>query len=251
MDKSIYITVDALSDFTHGFFSRHGGVSKGIFESMDCQLAEPRTLHPDAYQNFLLAQKHLGAPNTELHTLHLVHGNTVHEPQYQNVLFPSADASVSSDPRIMLSITTADCVPVLLGDPETRTVAAIHAGWRGGLCNIIAKTVDVIMRQGTPPKRIRAGIGPCISQNHLTLNPSIKSEFINANPQYKQFFHDENLDLGSLIHAQLTECGLEHVERVPINTYTNTNFFSARRARHKCENAFAAQPSLITAMEAQ
>ena len=245
MTKHFY-TLPILSDFSHGFFCRHGGISTGLFESLNCQLAEPHYIHKDASENFQIAQTYLNRPEAELHTIHLKHGNLVHIPQKGHPCFPEADASISNDPSIMLAVTTADCLPILLGDPQTRTVAALHVGWRGALMNLIGNTAKKLEERNINAHNLLAGIGPCIAQDHLKLNASILKDFQQKHPHAQNFFQDEYFDLRGFAAYQLTQVGVGHMEHLAIDTYTNKDFFSARRARHKYENTFGAQPSLIS-----
>lgn len=244
--KSFY-TLSILSDFAHGFFCRNGGISTGLFASLNCQMAEPHYIHKDAAENFRIAQTCLNLPNTELHTIHLKHGNTVHEPKKGQPCFPEADASITDNTDIMLAVTTADCLPILLGDPKTRTVAALHVGWRGALTNLIGHTIHRLSERDITIKNLRAGIGPCIAQQHLKLNAKIREDFAQTDPASSTFFQDMFFDLRGFAAHQLTQVGVTNIEHLSIDTYTNEDFFSARRARHKGENVFGAQPSLISA----
>ena len=245
--KNYFYTLPILSDFVHGFFSRNGGVSQGLFSSLNCQMAEPHYIHKDAPENFRKAQTYLNLPEAELHPLNLKHGNLVHEPQKGLPCFPEADASLTNDAAIMLAVTTADCLPILVGDPTTRTVAALHVGWKGALTNIIGCTIEALAQKGVKIQNLRAGTGPCIAQQHLKLNAQIKENFIQRYPNAQVFFKEEYFDLRGFCASQLTQLGVTNIEHLTIDTYTNTQFFSARRARHKGENIFGAQPSLISA----
>lgn len=242
-----YRTLSVLADFPHGFFCRHGGVSDGLLSSLNCQLARPHYLHrTDALKNFHIAQEALGLGAQELHAIHLIHTDNIYEPQKGHVLFPNADASFTNNPDLIVSVTTADCAPILLGHSPTRTVSAVHVGWKGALLNILGKTLAQFSARGIDTRTVHAGIGPCIHQKHLKLNKMITQNFIEKDAYSNTFFHEEHLNLRGYCAHQLTQAGVTHIEHLDIDTYVDENFFSARRARHRCENIFGAQPSLIS-----
>ncbi|MCY4413667.1 MAG: polyphenol oxidase family protein [Alphaproteobacteria bacterium] len=244
--QTIFLTSDILSDFTHGFFGRHGGITQGLCASLNCQLGEPFYIHKDAEENFKAAKKHLGVEEKEIHNIRLIHTDNIHEPTPGANPIPDADAAITDHPNIIVSVTTADCAPILLADPITRTVAAVHAGWKGAMVNIVQKVIKRFEEKNIPSNRLLAAIGPCIAQKHLPLNKSIFEQFADRDKQSSSFFHDLHLDLGGYVESQITHAGVKLCDRLNIDTRTNENFFSARRARFLSENIFGAQPTLIT-----
>lgn len=247
LEPPSFFTSPLLEKFNHGFFTRRGGVSKGIFASLDC-LASPRsTLHPDAFENLRIAQNALGASEYDLHIIDLQHGTHTHTPDKGSRPkdLPQADALISQHDQTMLAITSADCAPVLIGDPTSLVFCAVHAGWRGTKDQILTQAIHQMQEMGADTNNIRACIGPCIAQKNLKLNKRIQELFVERNKSSCAFFHEEHLDMRGLLEWELKSLGVQHIDHININTYDNKDFFSARRALHKGENVFGAQPSFI------
>ncbi len=155
----------AAPGISHGFFGRQGGVSKGIYESLNCGPGS-KDSRDDVMENRVRATAVL-SPDATLVTLYQVHSAqavtvTTPWPIPEN---PKADAMVTDLPGIALGILTADCAPILLADPQARIIGAAHAGWNGALSGVVESVVAAMGRLGARPERIRAAIGPCISQN--------------------------------------------------------------------------------------
>src|SRR5690242_197187 len=166
------IILDALAEFPgpdpgirHAFFTRRGGVSGGLFASLNCGFGS-RDAPDSVQQNRAIAAYELGLGADRLVSCHQVHGTTAItvESTWRREENPRADAMVTSVPGIALGVLAADCAPVLFADPEARIIGAAHGGWRGALAGIMEATVAAMTRLGARPERIRAGIGPCIAQ---------------------------------------------------------------------------------------
>ena len=162
-----YITSKCLNTdkFTkHGFFSRNGGVSSGIYASLNCG-----TLSRDNAQNVAtnrnIVVKTL-SNTAKLIELHQTHSNIVHiiDGEY-NFKIPKADAVVTNQKNMALSVVTADCAPVLFSDDKAHVIAAAHAGWKGAFNNIVENTTNAMCKLGASRQNINVAIGPCISQN--------------------------------------------------------------------------------------
>ena len=176
------ITVAALDrpGLSHGFFTRAGGVSEGIFASLNCGLGSSDDAASVA-ENRRRALTQLGFAADRLATCYQVHGAEVaavtapwrHEDR------PRADAMVTATPGVALGILTADCAPVLFADPAARVIGAAHAGWRGALSGVLEATVAAMERQGATAGRISAAIGPCIG----TASYEVGAEF----PRFRGF----------------------------------------------------------------
>ncbi len=245
----IYYTSELLKDFPHGFFTRYGGVSPGVTSSLDCRIPSrtARTPNPFAYDNLQIALNALGLGGHHLSITELEHKDNIHHPE--SASSPSnlvqADGQIAKSSQMALAVTSADCTPILLGDPTTGFFGAVHAGWRGVAKQILTKAITMLIAKGAEPNNIRACIGPCIAQEHLKLNASILDIFLSINSESKQFFHDYHLDMRQLLVWELEQANIQYIDHCNYNTYSNNDFFSARRARHLSENLFGAQPSII------
>src|SRR3954470_2299274 len=146
----------------HGFFGRQGGVSDGIYASLNCGPGS-KDSREAVLENRRRATAAL-ASGTKLVTLYQIHSPeavTVTEP-WDIPENPKADAMVTNRPGIALGILTADCAPILLADPEARVIGAAHAGWNGAIAGVTDSVTSAMVRLGAARERIRAAIGPCI-----------------------------------------------------------------------------------------
>ena len=222
----------------HAFFTREGGVSEGLFASLNCGFGsrdDPRRVE----QNRTIAAAQLGLPADRLVSCHQVHGTTaltVDRP-WRRQNNPRADAMVTSTPGIALGILAADCAPVLFADPEARVVGAAHGGWRGALAGVMEATVAAMTGLGARTERIRAGIGPCIAQPSYEVGPEFRAAFAAADPESGRFFVTAErpghfrFDLPGYIALRLGRLGLAMVEQALHDTAAEEKlFFSYRRA---------------------
>src|SRR5258706_2535908 len=178
----------AAPGIVHGFFGRQGGVSKGIYESLNCGPGS-NDARDNVMENRARATAAL-SPDARLVTLYQVHSAqavTVTTP-WQIPDNPKADAMATDRPGIALGILTADCAPILLADPEARIIGAAHAGWNGALSGVVDSVLAAMGRLGARPERIRAAIGPCISQQAYEVGPEFQARFVNADPANAHFF---------------------------------------------------------------
>ena len=163
------ITSQALngkSRVRHGFFTREGGVSDGLFSSLNCGFGSGD--NPDHITaNRSLAMRRLGLEGDDLVTLFQVHSANVVvvDKPWKPGQAPRADAAVTRRPGIALGILSADCAPVLLADSEAGVIGAAHAGWRGALAGIVEATVEAMCVLGAERGRIGVAVGPCIQQD--------------------------------------------------------------------------------------
>ena len=161
---------------------------------------------------------------------------------------PEADALVTATPGLLLGIVTADCAPVLLADPEARVVGAAHAGWRGALGGVIARTVAAMEELGAHRGRIIAAIGPTIAQASYEVDAAMHDRFP---PQAHRFFAAGapgrwQFDLPGFVAAALREAGVEAVQDLAEDTYGQpARFYSYRRASHRGEPTGGRQTSVI------
>ncbi len=238
----------------HAFFTREGGVSAGLYAGLNAGLGtedDPGAVRENrsriaAYLG--VVPERLACP-WQIHsaTALLVDGPFTGER-------PKADALVTAIPGLALGVVTADCGPVLFADPETGIVGAAHAGWQGALAGIVESTVATMERAGARRDRIRAALGPSISQDSYEVGPEFVDRFLAADPAHDQFFRQAErpghayFDLPRFILARLAAAGVR-AERIGACTYREEErFFSYRRSTHRGESDYGRQLSAIAWM---
>lgn len=237
----------------HAFFTRNGGVSEGLFRSLNCGLgsADERAA---VVENRARAATHLGIPPWLLLTVYQCHSPrcvTVAGP-WPDGLPPEADAMVTATPGVALGILTADCAPVMMADPEAGVIGAAHAGWNGALSGVIEATVAAMETLGAARGRILAAIGPCIAQRSYEVGAEFEARFRAEDARFDRFFASGTraghfqFDLPGFVAARLAESGVAHVESPPGDTYAAADdFFSFRRATHRGEPDYGRELSAI------
>ena len=222
----------------HAFFTRQGGVSGGLFASLNCGFGSGDKIE-HVERNRGVAASRLDVTPERLVSCHQVHGTnvvTVEQP-WRREANPRADGMVTRVPGIALGVLAADCAPVLFADPEAGIVAAAHGGWRGALAGVMEATVEAMTRLGARSQRIRAGIGPCIGQLSYEVGPEFEAAFAKADPESSAFFVPAArpghflFDLPGCIAHRLGRLGLAAVEQSGQDTAAEEDlFFSYRRA---------------------
>jgi hypothetical protein len=239
-------------NIAHGFFGRQGGVSEGIYESLNCGPGS-RDSRDAVMENRARARSAL-ASDARLVTLYQIHSaQAVSVTQAWDIADnPKADAMATNRPGIMLGILTADCAPILLCDPEAGVIGAAHSGWNGALSGVTDSVVAAMVELGAEKRRIRAAIGPCIGQAAYEVGPEFEARFRAVDPDNARFFaasaraHHWQFDLPAYVAHRLRKAGMESVEMLGACTYDReTDFFSYRRATHRKETDYGRQLSAI------
>ncbi|MFG6590480.1 peptidoglycan editing factor PgeF [Sulfitobacter sp. 1A12157] len=245
------LTSDALAPLRHGFFTRRGGASSGVFSGLNCGSGSSDQSEIVRI-NRARAAEAMGLPADHLVGVHQVHSATVvtvTEPQDDK---PRADALVTKTPGIALSILTADCQPVLFADAQAGVVGAAHAGWRGALYGILEATVDAMVDLGATREKITAVIGPSISQRAYEVGPEFLDNFMNADPEFARYFAQGegdrlHFDLPGFGLNRLRAAGVGHAEWTRHCTYADAaRFYSYRRTTHAKEADYGRLLSAIT-----
>lgn len=254
MLKAIEATnLTALPGIRHGFFSRKGGVSTGIYDGLNCGLGssdDPQRV----LENRRRISTYLGGGYDGVVTLYQVHGTTALAVNSQVARdgLPKADAVVTQTPRLVIGVLTADCAPVLFADPEAGIVAAAHAGWRGAVAGIIESTVSEMERIGAVRGRICAAVGPCINQPAYEVGPDFEAELLDKDPAYARFLARQSangkahFDLPGLVVSRLASSGVGNIVNAAQCTHANESlFFSYRRTTQRKEADYGRQISAI------
>jgi YfiH family protein len=235
----------------HGFFTRRGGVSSGIYAGLNVGIGS-HDLPENVRRNRALVTGHLGVGASMLACPHQVHSADailVEEPFGTDR--PRADAVVTAKPGLAIGVLTADCGPVLLADAEAGVIAAAHAGWKGALSGILENTVATMIRAGAGRNRIEAVLGPTISQDRYEVGPEFVDRFLAEDPASEDFFRPSGkpghamFDLPGFIVGRLRRSGVS-VSRIPACTYADeASFYSYRRSTHRGESDYGRQISAI------
>lgn len=232
-------TAQRLAGVRHGFFGREGGVSRGVYASLNAGSGSNDDPAAVAENRRRIALA-FDAPASHLvgvHQVHSAHAVFVDAPWRGER--PHADALVATTGEIVLSVLTADCAPVLFADAEAGVVGAAHAGWRGALDGVLEATVELMCANGARSDRIRAAIGPCIHQRSYEVGPEFEARFIAAAAEYARFFKAgaadrRQFDLPGFCLARLRAAGLVEVEVLPLDTCALAErFHSNRRSLHE------------------
>src|SRR5215472_9981897 len=235
------ITLDILdpnAGVQHAFFSRRGGVSGGLYASLNCGYGSGDA-EENVAQNRRIAMDQLGLTAGRLATCYQVHSAKVVavERAWVRGQAPRADAMVTRIAGIALGILTADCAPILFHDPVAGVIGAAHGGWRGALAGIVEATLEQMEALGAVRSRIRAGIGPCIAQNSYEVGPEFPQQFLAEEAASTCYFAPAArpghfmFDLPGYIEHRLARAGIAIVERSGHDTVAEDDrFFSYRRA---------------------
>lgn len=240
------ITADALSalpGIRHGFFTRQGGVSEGIYASLNCGVgsADDRA---HVLENRARVAAELGVPAGRLATPYQVHSPDVVivDQVWATGDGPKADAVVTNRPGIAIGVGTADCGPVLFADGAAGVIGAAHAGWKGAFTGVLEATVTAMESLGARRERIVAVLGPTISKSAYEVGPEFRARFLEADAANAAWFtpserpDHHQFDLPAFIGMRLRTAGLGTVGDLALCTYADpARFFSYRRTTHAGE----------------
>jgi len=245
------LTADCLSPLRHGFFTRSGGASSGIFEGLNCGTGSSDQAEIVQINRARVAAA-MGADPKQLVGVHQVHSADVVVVTDANAERPKADGMVSGTKGVVLSVLTADCQPVLFADIDAQVIGAAHAGWRGAAAGVLEATLDAMETLGASRARINAVIGPSISQSAYEVGPEFLDEFLMEDPGNARFFANGaadrvHFDLPGYGLARLRAAGVGHAEWTRHCTYSDAKrFFSYRRSVHAKEADYGRLISAIT-----
>lgn len=239
-------SLSALPGIRHAFFTREGGVSQGIYASLNGGLGSQDAPENVRENRARMAAEVGAAPD------HFVSAFQIHSPDvivaetpWTRETAPRADAIVTRVPGLAIGASTADCGPVLFADPDARVIGAAHAGWKGALVGVLEATVDAMEKLGAARGRVVAALGPLIRQPNYEVGPEFVTRFTEADADNAGFFRPSEptghalFDLGGYIVRRLTRAGVAQVEDVGLCTYADPQrFFSYRRATHRGEGDY-------------
>ncbi|GHE90022.1 laccase domain protein [Aliiroseovarius zhejiangensis] len=235
------ITSNALAPIQHGFFTRRGGASSGVYAGLNCGAGSQDQSELVSINRDRVADA-MGVTSDKLCGVHQVHSpDVVHVDGPINSAKPQADALVTATPGLALTILTADCQPVLFADPKAGVIGAAHAGWKGALDGVLEATIGAMVDLGAMRDNITAIIGPTISQRAYEVGPEFLDAFMGQNPDYGRFFAGGEgdramFDLPGFGLYLLREAGVGRAEWIGHCTYGDPDrFYSYRRSCHRNE----------------
>lgn len=239
----------------HGFFTRQGGVSEGLYAGLNVGLGskdEPERIR----ENRARVAGWFGEDLDHLATLYQVHSPdvvVVDGPLSGDR--PEADGQVTNRPGVVLGVLTADCGPVLFADADARVIGAAHAGWKGAFDGVLENTIAAMEELGAHRENIVASLGPSIAQRNYEVGPEFHERFVARNPDWARFFAPSDkeghylFDLPALTVSRLAAAGVK-AENLDICTYADEDrFFSYRRTTHRKEPDYGRQISAIMLRE--
>jgi YfiH family protein len=242
-----------LPGIRHGFLTRHGGVSTGIYASLNCGLGS-KDDHGAVVENRARALRNAGLAPDSLSTAYQVHSAKVAVvgKDWNESERPQVDGLVTRTRGKSLGILTADCVPVLFADPEAGVIGAAHAGWKGAIGGVLQETVAAMEQLGADRARIQAGIGPAIAQKSYEVGPEFPKAFIDRDPANARLFTTSTrcrhfmFDLVGFVARELKALGLAGLGLTGRDTCAEADdFFSYRRTTLAKEPDYGRQISVI------
>jgi YfiH family protein len=243
------LTADCLGHVRHGFFTRKGGASSGIYKGLNCGFGSSDQRDVVAINRARVAEAMQVEP-THLITIHQYHSAEVvslTEPPTDTI---KADAMVTATEGLALGILTADCQPVLFADPKSGVIGAAHAGWGGAIGGVIEATIAAMEALGSDRDDIQAVIGPCISQRAYEVGPEFFERFQDEDPDNARFFANGT---GDRMHFDLPSYGLHRLRTAGVQaewiaqcTYSDPDrFFSYRKSVHNADGDYGRLISTI------
>ena len=244
------ITADALKEVRHGFFTRRGGASSGVFAGLNCGQGSSDQSEIVEINRGRVADA-MAVAADDLVTVHQVHSAQVVQVDAALPRRPKADAMVTATPGLALGILTADCQPVLFADHSAGVIGAAHAGWRGALDGVLEATLEAMEALGAQRADTVAVIGPTISQRAYEVGPEFLDAFMADDIDNQRFFangqNDRYLfDLPAFGLHRLRSIGVGHAEWTRHCTYSDPDrFYSYRRTTHNGEADYGRLISVI------
>ncbi|WP_438274079.1 peptidoglycan editing factor PgeF [Nitrobacter sp.] len=237
--------LSAVSGLRHAFFTREGGVSQGIYASLNAGIGSQDDPAHVAENRRRMAEA-MGVAPANFLSLYQVHSPdaVIADDPWDAASRPRADAIVTRTPGLAIGVTAADCGPVLFADPRARVIGAAHAGWKGALTGVLEKTVDAMETLGSRRSDISVAIGPLIRQRSYEVGAEFVARFMETDRAYTAFFIPSErdghamFDLGGFIRMRLEHAGVETIDDTGIDTYSDERFFSYRRSVHRREPDF-------------
>jgi len=247
-------TLECSPSIRHGFFTRLGGVSTGIFSSLNCGLGsgDDRDAVLENRERVVAMLTGDQTPTAPLISPYQVHGTHVIRVDETTTEREEADGIITTAPGVTIGVLSADCGPILFADPDNGVIGAAHAGWKGAVAGVLQSTVAAMEAAGAQRGSIHAVLGPTISQPSYEVGSEFETRIVDASPDDARFFTipegqtRAHFDLPGFILSRLNALDLASAGKIDVCTYRDeARFFSFRRATHKDETDYGRQISAI------
>jgi len=251
------LSLATLPGIRHGFFTRTGGVSEGVYTSLNGGVGS-RDAPAKVAENRARMATALGVSHERLITVYQIHSPdvVVADKPWSADARPRADAMVTRTPLLALGVSTADCGPLLFADGEARVIGAAHAGWRGAFTGVIEATIAAMEKLGAARRNIAVALGPTIRQPNYEVGPEFVARFAAADPDNARFFaasakaDHAMFDLPGYIADRVQRAGIDQFEDLGLCNYADADrFFSFRRMTHRGEADYGRHVNAITLAE--
>ena len=236
----------------HGFFNQKGGVSKGIYKSLNCGIGS-KDKKKYIKKNLEIVKNQIYKKSKNIFLVKQCHSNKfIYLGKNTKIKSRSieADAIITEKKRFPIAVLTADCVPILVHDKKREMIAAIHAGWKGAYKGIIKKVIDFMLQKGCKIKNITAAIGPSIAQKNYEVKKDFMRKFIKKHKKNKIYFYIKNnliyFNLSNYVRSQLKFYKIRNIDMINIDTFDKkNNFFSSRRSIKLKDDDYGRNISII------
>ena len=226
------------NNIKHLFFNKSGGVSSGIYKSLNCGIGS-NDKKKNVLKNLAIVCKKIGCKKKKLLKLNQIHSNKfifIGKNYKFNKKRIKADGLITNLRNVAISILTADCAPILFYDSKKKIIGAVHVGWKGAYKKILIIIVKYLLKKGSDLKNLYFVIGPSIYQKNYEVGPEFKKKFLTQDKKNKKYFlYLRNrifFSLNSYIEGQLEDLGIKNIEIIKKDTYNQkNNFFSSRRSK--------------------
>jgi len=249
--------LSALSGIRHAFFTRKGGVSGGIYESLNGGVGS-KDQPPHIAENRKRMAEAIGVSPERFITAYQIHSPEVviADKPWDAASRPKADAIVTKTPGLGIGVTTADCGPVLFADPQARVVGAAHAGWRGAFGGVLEAAIEAMESLGAKRERIVVALGPMIRQPNYEVSADFMDKFIADHRGNARLFMPAKreghalFNLPGYIAARLVRANVTRIEDTGHCTYADPSlFFSYRRSQHRAEADYGRHVNAIALVD--
>ncbi len=240
------------TEISHGFFNKSGGVSGGIYKSLNCGIGS-KDKKNNIRINLKIVKSKLGSKFKQIFLVNQTHSNKfvfLDKDSYFKNRTVKADAIISEKKKIPIAVLTADCAPILIYDNSRKMIAVIHAGWRGAYKGIVQKVIKFMLNKNCNTKNMIVAIGPCISKKSYEVKKKFKEMFIKKDKSNIKFFSIKKnkiyFDLTKYIKNQVKLNLINNIDQINIDTFNKrNNFFSARRSLKLNHNDYGRNISVI------
>ncbi len=255
MSRAPFLTAETLRlpGVAHGFFTRLGGVSDGVYASLNLGVGS-RDAPEAVTENRARAAAALGVALERLAVPYQIHSPeaVAISEGWAPGARPRCDALVTATPGLALGVTGADCGMILFADQRARVVGAAHAGWKGALTGVVEATIAAMERLGARPSDIVAALGPCIGHKSYEVGPEFVAAFAGATDDQERYFTPSRraghsmFNLNAYIAGRAARAGVGRFEDLSLDTYAEERrFFSYRRSTHRKEPDYGRMMSVI------